>query len=356
MTIASVIESVSRNFRDGRMTVTTSAPTHPIFYNNGTVSPSLGGPVSPSLGGTVAQAVGKLQSSVRDLQTAQASAAPVVPATPISGGGGGGTGLVMARIIGGNAATGTGSDAPLGRLLVHSVDYTKDGALLETPVVPDWTGLDLGPDFIIGGTKIPLQPTGIGFAQILRPYSLGTANWAKNASWIVLSAGDPLMNVANIDPDKKTITLTGNKTDITKAASPNITVTVDGAGATISAITATASGAKITLQSTADITKPIVVTWDGSAFAQGAVPVPGGSLPVTPVGDYYTIVRVLNNTGSQGYTFGAYVMLDIDAVSIADENAVSKTCYRIIAPASQAVPHNHGGFSVSGQGKASLIV
>jgi hypothetical protein len=159
------------------------------------------------------------------------------------------------------------------------------------------------------------------------------------------------MNVANINPDKKTITLTGNKTDIAKTATPNITVTVDGVAATIQAITATASGAKVVLQAVADITKPIVVTWDGSAFIQGEVPVPAGSLTVTPVGDYYTIVRVLNNTGSQGFSFGSYVMLDQAATSVTDDKAVSKTCYRIIGPASQAVPHNHIGFGPTGQGR-----
>jgi hypothetical protein len=355
-TISALVESVSRDFATGRMLIKTAAPMTPVFYNNGTISPSLGGPVSPSLGGTMAQAVGKLQSTVREMQTAQASAAPVVPATPKPGGGGGGTGLIMARILGGNASSGTGSDSPLGRLFVHSVNYTKDGALLETPPVPDWANLDLGPDFVIGGSKIPLQPTGIGFAQILRPYSLGSAKWSSNASWIVLSStGGPVMNVANINPDKKTITLTGNKTDIAKTATPNITVTVDGVAATIQAIAATASGAKIVLQAVADITKPIVVTWDGSAFIQGEVPVPAGSLTVTPVGDYYTIVRVLNNTGSQGFSFGSYVMLDQAATSVTDDKAVSKTCYRIIGPASQAVPHNHSGLGATGQGRVVFV-
>jgi hypothetical protein len=217
--------------------------------------------------------------------------------------------------------------------------------------VPDWTDLDLGPDFVIGGTKIPLQPTGIGFAQVLRPYSLGGASWAKNASWVVLSSGDPVMNVANINPDKKTITLTGNKTDIEKVTTPNITVTVDGSPATISTIAATASGAKITLQAVADITKPITVTWDGSAFIQGEVPVPAGSLTVTPVGDYYTIVRVLNNTGSQGYSFGDYVMLDQTAVTVTDDEDVSKTCYRVLGPAASMMPHNHSDIGAVGQGR-----
>jgi hypothetical protein len=164
------------------------------------------------------------------------------------------------------------------------------------------------------------------------------------------------MNVANINPDEKTITLTGNKTDIVKATTPNITVTVDGVSATISSIAATASGAKIVLQAVADTTKPIVVTWDGSAFIQGEVPVPAGSLTVTPVGDYYTIVRVLNNTGSQGFSFGSYIILDQTAVSVTDDKAVSKVCYRIIGPASQAVPHNHAGLGTTGQGKVQYLL
>jgi hypothetical protein len=287
----------------------------------------------------------------REIESLKRQLAAGIPVPEKKRSTGGGTGLVMARIIGGNAATGTGSDAPLGRLFVHSVNYTKDGALLESPPVPDWTDLDLGPDFVIGGTKIPLQPTGIGFAQVLRPYSLGGASWAKNASWVVLSSGDPVMNVANINPDKKTITLTGNKTDIEKVTTPNITVTVDGSPATISTIAATASGAKITLQAVADITKPITVTWDGSAFIQGEVPVPAGSLTVTPVGDYYTIVRVLNNTGSQGYSFGDYVMLDQTAVTVTDDEDVSKTCYRVLGPAASMMPHNHSDIGAVGQGR-----
>jgi hypothetical protein len=271
----------------------------------------------------------------------------------------GGTGLIMARIIGGNAAVLTGSDDPLGRLFVHSVPYSDpNGVLFETPSIDDWANYqDLDSTFVIGGSKIPLQPSGIGFAQIVRPYSLGSAKWSNNDSWVVLSStGGPVMNVANINPDKKTITLTGNKTDIAKGDTPNITVTVDGVSATISSIAATASGAKITLQAVADITKPIVVTWDGSAFIQGEVPVPAGNLTVTPVGDYYTIVRVLNNTGSQGFSFGSYVMLDQAATSVTDDKAVSKTCYRIIGPASQAVPHNHAGLGTTGQGKVQYLL
>jgi hypothetical protein len=281
-----------------------------------------------------------------------------VPLNNPNRGGGGGTGLIIARIIGGNAAVLTGSDDPLGRLFLHSVPYSNpNGVLFETPSIDDWVNYqDLDSTFVIGGSKIPLQPSGIGFAQIVRPYSLGSAKWSNNDTWVVLTSGNPVINVANINPDKKTITLTGNKTDIVKATTPNITVTVDGVLVTIQSISATASGAKIVLQAVADITKPIVVTWDDSAFIQGEVPVPAGNLSVSSVGDYYTIVRVLNNTGSQGFSFGSYVILDKTETSVTDDKNVSKTCYRVIGPASQAIPHNHSGLGTTGQGKVQYIL
>lgn len=362
-TINALVESVSRNFATGRMVVTTAAPTHPVFYNNGTISPSLGGPVSPSLGGTVAQAVGKLQSTVRDIQTAQASAAPVVPFTPTSGGGGG-TGLVIVRVIGGNPISGT--DHPFGRPFIRATPFwSADSELQELPTIPDWTTLDLPSTWEYGVTRIVGFPDGIGIGQLVRPYSLGTSSWDSGTAAPRYAAGAPVMNRAQLNAARTKIRLTGSsKTIVMTPATPAppgppvFTVTVDGTPATVSSYAAITAGAELTLSAAVeDTASAIVVTWGATSFTDPSgtpTTVPAGTLTATKLGDKYTTVFLLNNVGAQGFGDGDYVLVDTSAVSLADANGVSRTVYRIIGPASAAILHSHGTYGASGQGAAFL--
>ena len=362
-TINALVESVSRNFATGRMVITTAAPAHPVFYNNGSMSPSLGGPVSPSLGGTMAQAVGKLQSSVRELQTAQASAAPVVPFTPMSGGGGaGGTGLVVCRVIGGNPIS--GNDHPFGRPFIRATPFwDEDSQITTIPVVPDWTAVDLPKTWVYGTDKIVGLPDGLGIGMVIRPYSLGSATWSAAKAAPVYSAGNPAtMNKASLKADRKTILIFGTSKTIVMTPDtpappgpPLFTVKVDDVSVTINSHAASTAGATLVLQSVIpDDAATITVSWNSTAFTDPSgtplTTVAAGTLDVVPVGDKYTCVFLLNNVGAQGYGDGDYVLVDISGVSIADANSVTRTAYRIIGPVSGAVLHNHLSYAANGQG------
>jgi hypothetical protein len=363
-TISALVESVSRDFATGRMLLKTAAPMAPVFYNNGTISPSLGGPVSPSLGGTMAQAVGKLQTAVRDMQTNQASAAPVVPFVSKPGGTGGGTGLAIVRVIGGNPLSGT--DHPFGRPFIRATPfYIGDSELITVPTVPDWSALDLPKTWEYGVTKIVGFPDGLGIGQVVRPYSLGSARWYNGTQSPLYQAGPSVMNRASLNAARTKITLTGSSSTIVLTPDtpappgpPVFSVLVDDVAATISSYSAVDAGVELTLSAAvADGAETITATWGSESFTdpdKDPAAVPGGTLTVSPLGDKYTTVFLLNNVGAQGFGDGDYVMVDTTATTLLDELGESRTVYRIIGPVSSAILHSHGSYGASGQGAAFL--
>jgi hypothetical protein len=173
------------------------------------------------------------------------------------------------------------------------------------------------------------------------------------------------MNRASLNAARTKITLTGSSSTIVLTPDtpappgpPVFSVLVDDVAATISSYSAVDAGVELTLSTAvADGAETITATWGSESFTdpdKDPTTVPGGTLTVSPLGDKYTTVFLLNNVGAQGFGDGDYVMVDTTATTILDELGKSRTVYRIIGPVSSAILHSHGSYGASGQGAAFL--
>jgi hypothetical protein len=287
-----------------------------------------------------------------------------VPLNQPKRGGSGGTGLVVCRVIGGNPISGT--DHPFGRPFIRATPmWDEDLQLVTNPTIEDWTAVDLPKTWVYGTTKIVGMPDGLGIGMVIRPYSIGGATWNAGVTGPTYVVGNPsVINKAILKADRKTIVLYGSTATVVMTpdtpAPPGpavFTVLVDSVSVAITSHTASAAGATLVLTSVIpDDTTSISVSWNSEAFTDPSgtplTTVAAGTLSVTPIGDKYACVFLLNNVGAQGYGDGDYVLVDTTGVSISDENAVTRTVYRIIGPVSAAILHNHTSFAASGQGPA----
>ena len=212
------IQSVSVDVLRGRVSITTAAPVHPIYFSNqGSMSPSFGGPISPSLGGTISQAVQKLQTQVANLPTTG------------SGGGAPGSKAVDENVV--VDWTGASSTFAIGSAVVFNAGAWTLANPASLPAVPDFgiviaVGADGGSARIVkwGVFYLPTSGSGVTVADNSVYYLDGTTpgaisttktdnllfKSAKNGECFIATAAG-----AAAVPPTVTVTLTGNYSTFT---------------------------------------------------------------------------------------------------------------------------------------------
>ena len=280
----------------------------------------------------------------------------------------GGTGVVVCRVIGGNPIS--GNDHPFGRPFIRATPFwDEDSQLVTNPTIEDWTAVDLPKTWVYGTDKIVGLPDGLGIGMVVRPYSIGGASWSAAIAGPNYVDGNPsVMNKAILKPDRKTIVIYGSTAtvvmtpdDPSPPGPPLFTVMVDDVSITIDSHAASTAGATLVLDEVIpDDAETIAVSWNEDAFTDPSgsplTTVAEDTLSVTPIGDKYACIFLLNNVGAQGYGDGDYVLVDKAGVSITDDSSASRTVYRIIGPVSGAVLHNHLSYSANGQGPSFAAV
>jgi hypothetical protein len=352
-----VIESIRYDFNQGIAWATTTAPVHPAYFNTGAISPSIGGPISPALGGTVAQAVQRTQEDVQRLQDRQGPL--ITPKTLAGGGGSGGTGIIVARIVGGNHASKTpaDSDSPYSRNVAIPLGILDDeNAIQNLPAVEDFSAFDLHDAFDLDDYAVPLLPDGLCWCRKVRPYPgwelyldsdvIDSGVFAVNSVRAVLGYSEVKVHTNK----NKNLSIDGNPAAFTvleTASTPPVPVA-------ISSVSLDSSG--VTLRLAVAATATMVVSWaagwavyDKDANANPPAEVlSAGSQSISFVGDRSVLFIALNRTSSQGFTMGTLVLLDAATTTIRDSKGVSRSFPSILAAASAAQTHDHSSWGEQG--------
>ncbi|MBD3262439.1 MAG: hypothetical protein GF334_12375 [Candidatus Altiarchaeales archaeon] len=327
---------------------------------------------------------GVVLSSVQRVKDTNNNTYPVYDIAPLGGEGGGGTTFALGKVIGGNSHPLDDSENqsyPAQKNNSFPLPYlTGDGEALNVlPEVENWDELTLPDTYQIGDTLpgTPL-PAGLCYVQLARPYSLLGSSWDSAVSLAPESSDSALtLQKAGVDAREglDLIILTFNKggfyfIDDVGSSSFDVTVT-DQDGNDVSNDFAVQDfeidGRTVVLRLSSvldpdehsvqiSISEIVAIAADEEEGTEAETNTPETGFSVSYIGDKYTMVFALNRQADQMFTFGTLVLLNASAISVTDENGVSRQVVDIVGPVSTAQVHDHADFTSSGLGRSSISV